>query len=634
MADGSEPFGDVLRRYREAAGYSQEELAERAELTTNAISALERGFRRRPYPATVRRLAAALGLSDAERAELMAARSGGIPAPHSPPAAVAAVSTEPAIPPEPGLPEYMEPLIGREREMEVLLHLLGMPEVRLLTLTGPGGVGKTRLGSEVVRQALDLFPDGAIFVPLASLKDPALVLPAVAQVLGLRESGGRTPREVLRGYLQDRQMLLVLDNFEHVLGASPEVGEVLLACGRLKVVATSRAPLRLQGEQEYPVPPLAVPDLSRVPSLGDVERASSVALFVRRARQASPSFGLTPANALSIAAICRRLDGLPLAIELAAARVKLLPPPELLQRLDRSLPLLTGGARDLPERQRTMRDAIAWSYELLDEGEQALFRRLSVFAGEWTMDAAEAVGAGGDVDPEQVLDLLGRLVDQSLVVAEPSSDGSPRYRMLEPVRQYASELLGESREATEVRQRHAEFFLSLAEGAEPEVGRIEQAAQLDILEAEHANLRAALHWLECLGDETAALRMTASLGWFWLRCGHWSGGRTSLIRTLGRDTGRVREGVVPPVADAHAVPRARALYYAAELACAQGDLVESRPLYEGSVSTWRAVGDRRGLAQALHRLGEVLWSYGDAEGYARRTRKQQSSSVRWGMCAD
>ncbi len=321
MGKQSEPFRDLLRRYREAAGFSQEELADRSGLSKNAIGALERGERRRPYPDTLRRLADVLGLAEADRARLIASARGRCESPSG-----SSPVAEPADCATTALPSYMERLIGRGRECEEALHLLRQPEVRLLTLTGAGGVGKTRLAIEAARRALALFPDGAAFVPLAPVEDPALVIPTIAHTLGLRDSGRQTLREILHAYLRDREMLLVLDNFEHVLQVAPDVADLLLACPRLKVLATSRAPLRLRGEQEYLVPPLGLPDLSRVPPIEDVAQAASVQLFVRRARQVSPAFELAPSNALPIAAVCRRLDGLPLAIELAAARVKLLPP--------------------------------------------------------------------------------------------------------------------------------------------------------------------------------------------------------------------------------------------------------------------------------------------------------------------
>jgi transcriptional regulator with XRE-family HTH domain len=350
VGEQSERFGDLLRRYREAAGCSQEALAERAGLSKNAIGALERGERRHPHPDTLRRLAAALDLSEAEHERLVAAVRTARGA-HGPPPGTLRTDG-PAGSARLSLPEYGEALIGRGHEAEEALHFLRRPEVRLLTLTGTGGVGKTRLAVEVARQALHLFGDGVVFVPLALVQDPGLVIPIVARALGLQESGKQTLHETLHGYLRDRELLLVLDNCEHLLQgslATRDVADLLVACPRIRVVATSRAPLRLHGEQEYLVPPLGVPlrdDLSRTPlSVEEVAGAASVQLFVCRAQQISSSFALTPANALALAGICRRLDGLPLAIELAAARVKVLPPTELLARLDHALPLLTGGAR-------------------------------------------------------------------------------------------------------------------------------------------------------------------------------------------------------------------------------------------------------------------------------------------------
>ncbi len=358
MAQKATSFGERLRRLREAAGLTQEELAERAELTVAAIAALERGRRQRPYPHTVQALSDALGLSGEEKEELVASVSGRKSA------AVAPVASS-----VPGLPVPPTPLIGRERDVEAVGKLLLVERARQVTLTGPGGVGKTRLALEIASEHQASFPDGAVFIALAPVGDPSLVIPTVARSLGLAEVAGQPLPDQLRSYLRDRQMLLVLDNFEQVLDAAPDVANLLSSCPHLTVLVTSRAPLRLRGEREYAVGPLRLPELNRIPAPEEAAQSDAVRLFLERARDVSPAFELTRVNATAIVAVCRRLDGLPLALELAAARLRSLSPTQLLARLDQSLPLLSGGARDLPERQRTMRAAIEWSYQLLQEPE-------------------------------------------------------------------------------------------------------------------------------------------------------------------------------------------------------------------------------------------------------------------------
>ncbi|MDQ4128173.1 MAG: helix-turn-helix domain-containing protein, partial [Actinomycetota bacterium] len=374
-------FGARLRMLREAAELTQEELAERSGLTRKAISVLERGERKRPYPHTVRSLADALDLSERDRASLFEAV----------PKRGTATSAAPATSPEPDLPVPPTPLLGRERELGEIRAFLR--EVRLLTLTGVGGVGKTRLALGAARASLaaGTFPEGVVFVGLASLGDASLVIPTVARSLGVREVGSQPPLEALRAHLRGKRLLLVLDNFEHVAEATPMVAALIEGCENLTVLVTSRAPLRVRGEQEYPVEPLGLPASTRSVGAEEVMGSPSGRLFVERARATSPTFELGAQNAEVVAAICWRLAGLPLALELAAANARHLNPEALLSRLDRTLS--TGGGRDLPARQRTMRASLQWSHDLLDEPEKELFRRLSVFAGGFTVDAAEEVDA-------------------------------------------------------------------------------------------------------------------------------------------------------------------------------------------------------------------------------------------------
>src|SRR5215204_3352431 len=512
---GSPSFGAHLRRLRGAAGLTQEEVASRSGLSAKAISMLERGERKRPYPHTIRSLADALKLSEEERANLLAV---------VPQQDKATVPVAPVTVPKSNLPTPSTPLLGRERELGEIRAFLR--EVRLLTLTGTGGVGKTRLAVQAARDAAELFPDGAVFVTLAPLGNSGFVVPIVAQSLGLREAEGQTPRETLHSFLREKRLLLVLDNFEHVLEAAPEVAGLIATCPELSVMVTSRAPLRVRGEQEYPVPPLELPASTIAPSVEELVGSASSRLFAERAGGASPTFELTPHNSGAVAAICWRLAGLPLALELAAAQVRFLDPQALLSRLDQALS--AAGARDLPQRQRTMWATLDWSHELLSVEERVLFRRLSVFIGGFSLEAAEAVGAepgaSGSILVEEVLGTLGRLVEQSLVTATADEKGGGlRYWMLEPVRQYASEQLEESGEAEETKRRHYAHYLAFAEEADLIYGLLtgtkltgaEGEAWMDRIEREHDDLRAALGWAKERGDLEAGLRLAGSLCWFW-----------------------------------------------------------------------------------------------------------------------
>ena len=597
-------FGVLLRGLREAAGMTQEELAARAGLSPNAIGALERGRRRRPYPHTVRALADALSLSGAERASLLGAVPGRGEA--APPAAAVAPPTSPV----PALPHPATGLLGRERELGELVGLLARPDVRLLSLIGPGGVGKTRLAVEAARSAV-CPPGGTAFVGLAPLTHAALVVPTVLRSLGLGEVEGRTPVEALAYHLRDTDFLLVLDNLEHLLpGAAFEVAELLGSCPRLTVLVTSRAPLRVRGEHEYAVGPLALPASTRSPSGEEVLASPSGKLFAERARATSPTFEVTDENAPAVAAICRRLSGLPLALELAAARARFLSPVALLSRLDRALS--TAWARDLPERQRTMRATLDWSYDLLSGPEQELFRRLSVFVGGFTLEAAEAVGAEPGADgggAEGVLELLGVLVEQSLVVAELGRGGAPRYRMLEPVRQYALGRLGESVEvAEESRLRHAGFYRALAGAAETGLKGAGQVEWLDRLDREHDDLRSALGWMLERGEAEAVARLAYSLYVFWWIRGYHTEGRRWAEAALASGSGLSRE------------ERARALFVSGAMRMAQGDHAAAEGCYAESHAAFEAAGDALGGARPGLGLGLLALSRGEAERAAAYLR--------------
>jgi non-specific serine/threonine protein kinase len=500
------------------------------------------------------------------------------------------------------LPQPLTSFIGREQEIAAIRRLLG--SARLLTLTGTGGSGKTRLAQQVAAAVADDFRDGVLFVPLAALRDAALVIPTIAGALGLTEAGGRPLVESLQQHLRDRQLLLVLDNFEQVSEAAPAVVGLLEACPELRALITSRAALHVYGEQEFAVPPLALPSDSG--AAGALPDSEAVRLFVARARENSPDFQLTAENAAAVVEICRRLDGLPLAIELAAARLKILSPATILARLAGSagaptLRLLTGGARNLPARQQTLREAIAWSYDLLDPAEQTLFRRLAVFAGGCTLEAAETVAGDASAGPALlILDGVASLIDKSLLLRTGRPNSEPRFSMLATIREYGLERLEESGEAIGVRDRHAAYYQALATSTEPALRGRQQVDWLAQLEAEHDNLRAALGWTLERQDIPAALRMAGALGWFWNLRGYFSEGRAWLERVMA---------VVPPGERTQA--RALVLNWAGVLAFRQGDIVRAAALLDESAGIFRDVGDSGGLAYALVVLGLVVLYQGD-----------------------
>jgi predicted ATPase/class 3 adenylate cyclase len=498
------------------------------------------------------------------------------------------------IPPQP------TPLVGREKEVAGVCARLRSPTVRLLTLTGPGGTGKTRLGLQVAAELLDEFEGGVFFVALAPISDPELVPSAIAGPLDVTEGADRTLVEAIEAYLQGKELLLVLDNFEQVVEASPLVGELLSASPRLKVLATSRTALRIYGEQAYEVPPLEAPDPGRLLPIHMLNQYEAVRLFVERAQAVKADFSVTRENAPAVAEICARLDGLPLAIELAAARIKLLPPKAMLGRLSSRLKLLTGGARDLPARQRTLRGTIEWSYDLLGEGERTLFARLAVFSGGRTLEAIEAVcDAEGDL-PVDALDGVELLLEKSLLRQEDGPEGEPRFVMLETIHEYARERLEESGQAEEIKRAHAEYFLALAEEAQPELDGAQQVEWLERLEAEHDNMRAALSWSQMSETETA-LRLGGALWRFWYTRGYMSEGRNWLEQALAKN------GVVSmPV-------RAKALMGAGALAYVQGHHDQGEALQAECLALYRELGDKRGMAIALNDLGISSNVRGDYE---------------------
>ncbi|HEV2108897.1 MAG TPA: BTAD domain-containing putative transcriptional regulator, partial [Thermomicrobiales bacterium] len=508
------------------------------------------------------------------------------------------------------LPAPPNPLVGRVREVEGLQDLILDRDVRLVTVTGPGGVGKTRLAQEATRQITGDFADGVCFVALAAVRDPSLVVPTIAHVLGLTESGKHSSDDIIQAALRDRELLLVLDNFEQVVEAAPRIAALLEGCDRLKVLATSREPLRLRAEHELPLAPLAVPDGARSGRGHILVRYEAVELFVERAHAVRPSFVLTDENAVIIAELCTRLDGLPLAIELAAAQVRTMSPDQLLAGLTDRFALLAGGYRDLPARQQTLRDAITWSYDLLSPPRRTLFRRLAVFAGSFTNEAAVAVmeklanGKGETKERPLPVPSVGEeilsLVDRSLL-RRVDEDAGTRFSMLETIREYGLDELSTHGEEDAAKHAHAGWFLALAEQAAPELTEATQGDWLDRLEADLDNIRAALAWTLGQPGAERALQLASTLRRFWLARGYLVEGRDWLERALARGE------------SAQPATRVKAMFAAGELAFFLKDHCRATALAEEGLQICRSLGDARGIADALLGLGHLTRHTGDLD---------------------
>jgi len=599
-------FADELRRARHAAGFSQEELAERAGLTAAAVGALERGVRRHPYPQTVRALADALELAPAERAALFAA----VPRRHG------AAPDEPAAAPLPevrawSIPTFSTPLVGRDDELARLREIVLQPRVRLLTLSGPGGAGKTRLACALAADVADAFPGGAAFADLSSLSEPSLVLPIAGRALGITAAGEEGVVQAVGRCGWRGWALLVLDNFEHLMGASAGVARLLDACDTLKILVTSREPLRLRAEQEVVVAPLRVPEASRRWEPSALAGVPAVALFAERARAVDPDFELDAATAPAVGELCRRLDGLPLAIELAAARVRAIHPVDLAARVGQ-IDLFASGSSDLPSRHRTLEAAIEWSVSLLADDERALLESLATFAGGWSLDAAEEVAAGGPGPP--VAATLASLVDKSLV--QRAHGGPSRYRLLETVRAYALARLARRGLVETFRERHARYFRARLSALNDDLFSTRPQA-LAWVGREQDNLRVALRWWIDRGAAREALEMAGTLYFHWLFAGLISEGVELLDAVLA----------LPVAADEPPALRARALAGRAGLEIRVGRPGETVRLARAALAAAQACGDPRALGHAHFVLAMAAFEQGEDEA-ARSALASMSEETR------
>ncbi len=601
-------FGQWLRQRRRSHDLTQDALAQCVGCVVDTVRKLEAGLRR-PSSAMAERLAQCLSIPlEHHAAFLTAARAGNAPRDLSasrslPPPSTIVISAAPAsvsIALRKGyLPAPITSFIGREWEVATVATRLRAPEVRLVTLTGAGGIGKTRLAIQIAGALHDAFPQGIWFVNLAPINDPDLVIPTIAQAFGVRAQHGPPTVDTLRAALREQQLLLVLDNFEQVVASAPAVAALLVNVPGLKALVTSREALRLSGEHVVIVAPLAVPEPVGLPVATQLMQYAAVRLFVERAQAVAEHFCLTDANASAVTRICARLDGLPLAIELAAARVSFFPPASLLARLDQRLPLLTRGPRDLPARQQTLHNTIDWSYQLLSAGEQAVFRRLAVFVGGCTIAAAEAVCGGKENDVRDVLEVIASLVDKSLLRQTEQESGEPRLVMLETIREYALTQLDAAGEMARLQARHAAFCLELAEIAAPQLRGKAQPVWLARLVAERGNLRQALSWTLGGGDVTTGVRLMMASADFWLLQGQLRDGLTWLELALG-----AASETIPST-------RARLLQQSVDFVFYTGDYTRASALEEEALALYRALDDRAGVAQSLKGLAELAWLLGD-----------------------
>jgi predicted ATPase/transcriptional regulator with XRE-family HTH domain len=591
----------MLKKYRVSAGLSQEELAHRSGLSVRGISDLERGIKARPHLETVRMLADALNLPEDERPGFFAAARPDTPL----------LRPDQPTPAWAELPVPLTPLVGREQAARDIVQLLRDGHARLLTLTGPGGIGKTRLAQRVAGDLAEAFPEGVIFVPLASVANPDLVLPTIAQALGVREEPGQELIDLLRAAIGGQRLLLVLDNLEHLRPAAPSIGQLVQALPGITLLVTSRAPLRLRGERLFPVPPLSLPEGQQPADPMELERYAAVQLFVQRVRAARPDFELTPTNAALVAEICERLDGLPLAIELAAARMRVLSLTVLQELLGARLRILKGGPLDAPARHQSLSAAISSSFDLLDEEDQALLLRLAHFSGGCTLDAAEAVAGAGDI--YAMLEGLETLTDEGLLTRTERSNGQVRFGMLESIREFAQSQMPEE-VASDIRNRHARYYRDLAERAEAELARPHRTQWMARLEDEYPNLRAALGWTIASGDSETAYRLGSALWPFWAATGRLNEGHSWLHRATNVS------------GDAAPEARAGALLRLGNLAVDLASYDEAKTRYEASLAIRRQLNDELGMAGALSGLGLVAWNQGK---YAEAREALEQALALW-----